>query len=77
MRDFQEMHLGLQEELQKLDRKQEEIGQGIIETKRRIGILDEAMAWSPIEIEPSQELLLEDELQAVDAEEPEIEWVNR
>ena len=77
MQEIQDMHLGLQEELQRFELKQEQMSEGIIETKRRIGILDEAMAWSPIEIEPSQELLLEDELQAVDAEEPEIEWVNR
>ncbi len=68
MQDIQDMHLGLQEELQQFERKQEEIGEGIIETKRRIGILDEVMVWAPIEVEPSQEHPLED---------AEIEWVNR
>lgn len=73
MQDFQEMHLGLQEELQKFEMRQEEIGEGIVETKRRIGILDEAMAWSPIEVEPFPE----DAFPTVEAEDTEIEWVNR
>ncbi len=77
MQDIQEIHLGLQDELQQFEMRQKEIGDGIIEVKRRIGILDEAMAWSPVEVEPFQELLLEDEVQAVDAEDTEIQWVNR
>ena len=77
MEDIQEMHLGLQDELQQFEMRQKEIGEGITEVERRIGILDEAMAWSPVEVEPSQELLLEDEFQAVDAGDAEIQWVNR
>ena len=77
MGDIQEMHLSLQEELQQFEMKQEQIGQGIIEVQRRIGILDEAISWSPIEVEPSQELELGDAFLAADAEDTEIEWVNR
>ncbi len=77
MDDIQEMHLGLQDELQRFEMRQEKIGEGIIEVERRIGILDEAMAWSPVEVEPSQELLLEDEFQSVDADDTKIQWVNR
>ena len=77
MQDIQEMHLGLQDELQRFEMRQKEIGEGIIEVNRRIGILDEAMTWSPVEVEPTQELLLEDEFQAVDAEDTEIQWLNR
>ena len=77
MQDIQEMHLGLQDELQQFEGRQKEIGKGIIEVKRRIGVLDEAMAWSLVEVESSQELFLEDEFRAADAEDNEIQWVNR
>ena len=77
MDEIQEMHLGLQEELQQFETRQEQIGEGIIEVQRRIGILDEAMSWCPIEVEPCRELLLEDEFLTADAEDTEIEWVNR
>jgi len=53
MQDIQEMHLDLQEQLQQFERKQEQIGEGIIEAQRRISILDEAMSRSPIELAKS------------------------
>ena len=77
MQDIQEMHLSLHEQLQQFETRQEQIGEGIIEAKRRIGVLDEAMSWSPIEVEPCQELLLGDAFQTADAEDTEIQWVNR
>jgi len=73
MQDIQDMHLGLQEELQGLELKQEQIGEGIIEVQRRIGILNEAMSWSPLEVEPFPE----DTFPTVEAEDTEIEWVIR
>ncbi len=77
MQDIQDMHMGLQEELQQFEMRQEQIGEGIIEIQRRIAILDEAMAWSPIEVKPYQEFPLEDGFQTAAAEDTEIEWVNR
>ena len=50
MQDIQEMHLNLHEQLQQFEREQEQIGEGIIEGQRRIGILDEAMSWSAVEV---------------------------
>ena len=61
MQDMQEMHLSLREELQQFETRQEQIGEGIIAVNRRIGILDEAMSWGPVEGELSQELPQEDE----------------
>lgn len=55
MQDILDMHLGLQGELQRLELEQEQIDEGIIEAKRRIGILDEAMAWYPVEVDPFPE----------------------
>ena len=115
MLDIQEMYLGLQEQLQQFERKQEQLGEGIIEAQRRISILDEAMSWSAVEVESyqglpqeygfvngavgeetdqglpqeyglvdgavgeeaDQGLPQEDEFQHVDAEDTEIQWVNR
>ena len=73
MHEIQEMHLGLQQELKQLEMRQEQIGEGIVEAKRRIAILDEAMAWSPIEGEPFPE----DAFPTVEAEDTEIEWAIR
>ena len=73
MQDFQVMHLGLQEELRQLETRQAQIGEGIVEAERRIAILDEAMAWSPVAVEPFPE----DAFPAVKAEDTEIEWAIR
>ncbi len=56
MQNIQEMHLCLHEQLQQFEMMQEQIGEGIIEVQRRTGILDEAMSWSPIEVEHHQAL---------------------
>ena len=77
MEDIQEMQLGLMEELHQFEEKQEQIGAEIIEAKRRIGILDEAIAWCPVEVEPYQEFSLEDAFQAALAEDTEVEWLFR
>ena len=77
MDEIQEMHLSLQQQLDQLEAEHHQIGEGILETQRRIGILDEAMSWSPVEVEPYQELPLEDAFQTADAEDTEIQWVNR
>ena len=77
MNDIQEMHLSLQEQLQQFEMKQEQIGEGIVETQRRIGIVDEAMSWSPIQVEFYQQPPVEDASQTADTEDTEIEWVNR
>ena len=77
MDDIQEMHLSLQEKQHQFKEKQEQIGEGIIEAKRRISILDEAMAWCPVEVEPYRQLSLEDAFQAALAEDTEVEWVFR
>ena len=56
MQDIQDMHQCLHEQMQQFEMMQEQIGEGIIEVQRRTGILDEAMSWSPIEVEPHQAL---------------------
>ena len=68
MDDIQEMHLNLRQQLQRLETTREQIGEAIIEVQRRIGILDEALSWSPIEVH--QELSPEQAFRTVDAEEP-------
>ena len=65
MQDTQELHLSLHQQLFQLEFEQQQIGEGIIEVERRIGILDEAMSWSPVEVEayrefPEKELSQED-----------------
>lgn len=44
MQDTQELHLSLHQQLFQLEFEQQQIGEGIIEVERRIGILDEAMS---------------------------------
>ena len=56
MHEIQETHQCLHEQLQQFEMIQAQIGEGITEVQRRIGILDEAMSWSPIEVEPHQAL---------------------
>jgi len=60
MQDIQEMHLSLHQQLGQLESEQHQIGEGIIEVKRRISILDEAISWSPIEVEAYQKLFEEE-----------------
>ena len=74
---MRKLHQSLDQQLGQLESEHHQIGEDIIEVQRRIGILDEAMAWSPIEVEPYQELAVEDASQAADAEDTEIQWVNR
>ena len=73
MQDIQENHQCLQGQLQQFEMMQEQMGEVIIEVQRRIGILDEAMCWISIEVEPYQALPLEDAFQTVDAEDTEIQ----
>lgn len=60
MQDIQELNVNLLQQLDQLEANHRQIGDGIIEVQRRIGILDEAMSWSPVEIGVHQELTQEE-----------------
>ena len=53
MQDVLEIHLCLQQRLGQLESDRHRVAEGIIEVKRRISILEEAMSWSPVEVESS------------------------
>lgn len=52
MDDMQEVHLSLRQKLQQFEMNRQQIGEAIVEVKRRIKVLEEAMSWDAVTAEP-------------------------